>query len=216
MPKYDIVLFDLDGTVSASAEGIRYCIERTIEKIGCKSFNTEDYTLYIGPPLLDTFKNHCGLSREEAARAAEIYRDFYDRKGKFINKPYDGIKEVLVCIKSAEAKVGVATSKYEKFAREITDYLGLTDYLDAVCGSGTDEKRKDKIDIIPYAVKKLGGKMTDKILMIGDTYFDARGARRLGVDFVGVSYGYGNVEDMMREGAVNFADSPRDLIKYIL
>lgn len=216
MAKYDIVLLDLDGTISASAEGIRYSIEKTIEETGCKTFDTSDYTLYIGPPLMDTFNNHCGLKGEKAEQAVEVYRRIYDTKGKFINKVYDGIKPALKSLKGAGVKVAVATSKYEKFAQEIVDYLGLKSYIDRVCGSKLDGTRKDKKDIIPYAVEALGGKMTDKILMIGDTYFDAKGARLCGVDFLGVTYGYGNVEAMRAEGAVDFVNNPLEIANYAL
>lgn len=216
MAKYDIVLFDLDGTISASAEGIRYSLEQTIEKTGCKKFDTSDYTLYIGPPLINTFNNLCSLYGEKAEEAVEVYRQIYDTKGKYINKVYDGIKETLEALKGAGVKVAIATSKYEKFAQEIVDYLGLSNCINKVCGSKLDGTRKEKRDIIPYAVESLGGKLTDKILMIGDTYFDAKGAAQCNVDFLGVTYGYGNVESMKAEGAVDFVNSPLEIIDYVL
>ncbi|MCH5202498.1 MAG: HAD hydrolase-like protein [Oscillospiraceae bacterium] len=214
--KYNIVLFDLDGTISESAEGIRYSLEKTIEITGCKAFDTSNYKLYIGPPLLDTFINHCGLIGEKAAEAVEVYRQIYDTKGKFMNKPYDGIKDVLSKIREAGAKIAVATSKYEKFAEEIGEYLGLSQYIDCVCGSLLDGSRKDKKDIIPYAIRKLGGSSSDKVVMVGDTYFDARGAMLCKVDFVGALYGYGDRDSMEKEGATVFAETPRDLPKFLI
>ncbi len=211
MAKYDIILFDLDGTISESAGGIRYSIEKTIEEVGCKNFDTSNYKLYIGPPLLDTFMNQCGLVGEKADAAVEVYRRIYDSEGKFINKPYDGIKEALAKIKASGTKLAVATSKYEKFAEEIVEYLGLSPYFDCVCGSLLDGSRKDKKDIIPYAVNRLNGDFSQRIVMVGDTYFDARGARLCNIDFVGVKYGYGDIDLMKKEGAVIFADTPMDL-----
>ena len=216
MARYDYVLFDLDGTLSKSAEGIRYSLEKTIEEVGCQSFDTSDYKLYIGPPLVDTFMNHCNMGREDALNAVEVYRRYYDTEGKFKNKAYEGIEEVLSEIRKTGAKIVVATSKYEKFASEIVDILGLSPYIDAVCGSTLDGKRKDKKDIIVYAVDRLGGDFSHKIAMVGDTYFDARGARLCGVDFVGVTYGYGDRESMEKEGATVFAQTVADLKKYLI
>lgn len=214
--KYNIVLFDLDGTISESAEGIRYSLEKTIEKTGCKSFDTSNYKLYIGPPLLDTFINHCGLQGEKAAEAVEVYRQIYDTKGKFMNKPYDGIKDVLSKIREAGIKIAVATSKYEKFAEEIVEYLGLSQCIDCVCGSLLDGSRKDKKDIIPYAISRLKGSKFDRVAMVGDTYFDARGAILCNVDFVGALYGYGDRESMEKEGANVFAETPLGLLNFLI
>lgn len=216
LSKYDIILFDLDGTISESAVGIRYSLEKTIEDIGCSTFDTGNYKLYIGPPLLDTFKNLCKLDGKDAENAVEVYRNYYDTQGKLMNKPYEGIKETLEEIKSTGAKIAVATSKYEKFAEEIVEYLGLSHCFDAVCGSLIDGSRKDKKDIIPYAVERLGCTFNSKIAMVGDTYFDARGARLCNVDFIGVEYGYGDVDSMKNEGAVKFAKTPEDLKNYLL
>ena len=216
MSKYDVVLFDLDGTISKSAEGIRYSIEKTIEIVGCKGFDTSDYTIYIGPPLQDTFINYCGLKGEKAKEAVEVYRNIYDTKGKLMNTPYSGIDSVLCALRKEGVKIAVATSKYEKFAEEIVEMLGLTDSVDAVCGSLLDGSRKDKKDIIPYAVKILGCSMSDKICMVGDTYFDAKGARLCNVDFVGVTYGYGDKGSMEKEGAVTFADTTQELKELLI
>ena len=158
--KYKYVLFDLDGTVSRSAEGIRTSLEYAIRRLHVPVPDLDDFTLYIGPPLIDT-------------------------------------------------------SKYEPFAEEIIHILDLTDYFDAVCGSNLDGSRKDKWDLIPYAVDSLGGSFDrdrERTVMIGDTRFDAHGAAKIGVDFIGVQYGYGTTEGMQREGATVFAETPADLL----
>ncbi len=218
MIKYKYVLFDLDGTVSESAGGIRKSLEHAITSLGKPLPNLNDYTLYIGPPLLDTFRNVCHFTEEDSQKGLELYRDFYNETGKYINNLYDGIKEVLEKLKSSNIKVAVCSSKYEKFAEEIVKILGVSDYFDAVCGSTFDGSRKDKKDLIPYAVNSLGGSFekdkTDTV-MLGDTYFDARGARLCGVDFVGVEYGYGTTDRMKAEGAELFAKTPYDIISLI-
>ena len=106
-------------------------------------------------------------------------------------------------LKNSGAKLAVCSSKYEKFAEEITDLLGVHDMFDAICGSTLDGSRKDKKDLIPYAVERLGGSLEndrENIVMIGDTWFDTKGAKLCGVDFVGVEYGYGDLESMKKRG----------------
>ena len=215
MSKYKYVLFDLDGTVSESALGIRASLEHAIKQVGKPLPNLDDYTLYIGPPLIDTFRNLCHFTEEESAQGVEIYRDYYDTYGKFKNKLYDGMKDVLAALRNQGTKLAVCTSKYEKFAEEIVELLGVSDYFDAVCGSTLDGSRKDKKDLIPYAVKTLGGDFDaerENTVMLGDTYFDARGARICNVDFIGVKYGYGSLEQMKAEGAEIFAETPADIL----
>ena len=218
MMKYKYILFDLDGTVSESAAGIRRSLEYAIETIGCPMPNLDDYTLYVGPPLIDTFLNLVGLDPETAERGAELYRSYYGEYGKLLNRTYQGIPELLKKLRAENAKLAICSSKYEPFAEEILEILGVRDCFDAVCGSNIDGSRKDKCDLIPYAVEQLGGDFErdrKKTVMLGDTYFDARGAKQCGVDFIGIAYGYGTVEAMKAEGASVFVDSPSKIEQYL-
>lgn len=218
MIKYKYILFDLDGTISESAGGIRKSLEHAITALNKPIPDLDDYTLYIGPPLSDTFRNLCHFNDEETKQGVEIYRDFYNEHGKHINNLYIGLEEMLQALKQADVKVAVCSSKYEKFAEEIIDILGVSRYFDAVCGSSFDGSRKDKKDLIPYAIKSLGGdfeKDRESTVMIGDTYFDARGARLCKVDFIGVEYGYGSVERMKEEGAEIFAKTASDILSLL-
>ena len=114
--KYKYILFDLDGTVSQSAEGIRASLEHSLSCLGVEPPDLDDYTKYIGPPLLDTFRNLCGLDEEDADRGAEIYRGYYNEHGKHMNRAYDGVRELLTALKDLGAKTAVCTSKYEPHA----------------------------------------------------------------------------------------------------
>lgn len=218
MSRYKYILFDLDGTLSESAPGIRKSLEHAIEALGIPSPDLDDYTLYIGPPLIDTFINVCRLDSERAGQGCELYREYYNSKGKYLNRLYDGVEELLTGLRNKNARIAVCSSKFEKFARETIEILGAEKYFDAVCGSTIDGSRKDKKDLIPYAVGALGGdfeKDRDKTVMIGDTHFDAEGARLCGVDFIGVEYGYGSVEAMKKAGAKLFAKTPADIYRLI-
>lgn len=212
--RYHYILFDLDGTISRSAEGIRASLEHAIRELGVSMPNLDDYTRYIGPPLIDTFINLVGLDRERAEIGAELYRRYYNKRGKYLNYAYDGMEEVLSQLHENGYRLAVCTSKYEPFAKEILAILELSDYFDAVCGSNIDGSRKDKCDLIPYAVEALGGRFErdkKRCVLLGDTCFDAHGAKECGIDFIGVTYGYGDKEAMRREGASCFADAPADI-----
>lgn len=216
MKKYDAVLFDLDGTLSASAEGIRRCIELTMEELGRPCPDLSDYSRYIGPPLNRTFSLLCGLSDGDVARALPIYRGFYDIHGTRANRLFDGVLDVLTALRDSSLKVAVCTSKNERLARDVVAYLGIEKYVDAVCGSRDDGTRKEKRDLIPYALSALGDIPPEKAVMVGDTCFDTIGAVQCGVDFIGVLYGYGTRETMQESGARVFADTPRALLPHIL
>lgn len=218
MIKYKYILFDLDGTISESAFGIRESLEHAITSMNKPLPNLDDYTLYIGPPLIDTFRNICHFNEEDCQVGIELYRDYYNTRGKFVNRLYDGIADVLARLKESGARLAVCSSKYEKFAEEIVEYLGVGKYFDAVCGSTLSGSRKDKKDLIPYAIESLGGDAEmdrELTVMLGDTYFDARGARLCKVDFIGVEYGYGSIQTMKDEGAVKFAKAPEEIISLL-
>ena len=218
MMKYKYLLFALDGTVSESAEGIRASLEYAINTLGAPMPDLSDYTRYVGPPLIDTFLNLVGLDPETAERGAQLYRDYYNEKGKFLNRVYKGIPELLGRLREEDVKMCICSSKYELFAEEIIGILGLGGDFDAVCGSNIDGSRKDKKDLIPYAVACLGGDFErdrGRTVMLGDTWYDAKGARLCGVDFIGVRYGYGEIADMEEQGAKLFADTPGELFELL-
>lgn len=212
--KYKYILFDLDGTVSESAAGIRASLEHAVTQLGAPMPDLDDYTKYIGPPLLDTFLNLVGLNQEDAQCGSALYREYYNEKGIFLNRAYDGIAEAVRTLREQGARLAVCTSKYEPFAERIIGIIGLDGCFDAVCGSNLDGSRKDKKDLIPYAVASLGGDFAAdraRTVMLGDTWFDAKGARLCGVDFIGVEYGYGDRQAMAEQGAIAFAKTPKEL-----
>ena len=215
MNRYDAVLFDLDGTLSASADGIRKCIELTMEELGRPVPDLSDYSKYIGPPLNRTFSLLCGLSDDEVTRALPIYRAYYDVHGTKANRLFDGVEDVLRVLKDSPVKVAVCTSKNERLARDVVALLGVTEYLDAVCGSRDDGTRKEKADLIPYALSSLGGIDPSRAVMVGDTWFDTAGAVACGVDFIGVLYGYGTLDAMRGAGATVFAAVPQEILRYL-
>ena len=215
MKKYDYILFDLDGTLTESALGVRLSIEHTMSALGLSCPDLSDYTLYIGPPLEDTFRGMCGVPGELVQTAMQTYRDYYGVAGISFNGVYDGVFELLDSLRELGCKLAVCTSKNEPVAVRVCDTYGLTERIDAVCGSTADGSLKAKADLIPSAMRALGCTVKSRAVMIGDTHFDADGARLAGVDFIGVTYGYGTRESMVSSGAEIFASSPAEILALI-
>lgn len=215
--KYKIILFDLDGTLSDSAYGVKLGIEAALTKMNKPIPDLSDYSKYVGPPLLTTFQKLCGLSADEAVQAVLYYRDDYEQRGKYENYLFEGMDELLKTLKESGAVIAVATSKYEGFATWVIDYIGLHGVFDAVCGSTLDGARKEKADIVRYAAETIGTEISeDTICLVGDTTFDAAGAVQAGCDFVGVSYGFGTIEQMKSAGGRKFAASVKELYDFLL
>ena len=212
MKEYEYILFDLDGTLIESAVSVRVSLAHAMEALSLPCPDLSDYTKYVGPPLEDTFRGMCAVPEELIGKGMQIYRDYYDKVGHESNRVYNGVFNMLAALRESGRRLAVCTSKNEPVAETVCDQLGLTPYLDAICGSTLDGSRRAKADIIPYAIKALGCTDKTSALMVGDTHFDARGAMLAGIDFFGVTYGYGTVDGMKACGAIAFADSPEELL----
>lgn len=215
--KYKYILFDLDGTIAESALGIRHSLERMLADLDVGGVDLSDYTKYIGPPLYDTLRGLCGLPEEKVEKGYDLYRHYYDTEGRAMNKPYDGIREVLSAMRDSGARLAVCSSKLETTAKVVMDDIGMTGYFDKICGSNREGTRKDKRDLIPYAIEQLGGSIEEKssAVMLGDTWYDAKGAFECGVDFIACSYGYGAEDDMQKYNPVAWAENPSDILNIL-
>lgn len=202
------ILFDLDGTLTDSGEGIMKCAKLALNHYGIEVKNFEDLRVFVGPPLVDSFVRF-GVPAEEAQRAVEIYRSRYLTVGKFENFPYSGIENLLKKLKAEGHKLYVATSKPETTSVEILEHFGLAAYFDMICGATMDTSRNSKAKVIAYLLDKCG--RAGEIIMVGDTAFDVLGAKAHGIPTVGVSWGYGLVEDMEKAGAAAIAHSMDEL-----
>lgn len=208
MKKYDIALFDLDGTLIRSERGVVGAVVYSLERLGIPYGDRDRLKVFIGPPLRQSYMSVFGMTEEEAERAVAEYRVYYRAKGVFDNDAYDGISSVLERLKSEGYKLAVATSKPKTFAEKILGDLGLYGYFDAVAGAELDGAMSDKAELIRSATRALGG---GSVVMIGDTRFDVNGAKEVGVDSVGVLYGYGTREELVSAGATYIAREVCDI-----
>lgn len=185
------VIFDFDGTVADSSEGIMESALRTVETIGYdRSLYTEDYLKrFIGPPLRDCFRITFSVPEERIEECVKTYRDFYNSDGMFRMKPYDGMKELLYSLRAMGIKTAVATNKMEELAVRCIKYLRMEDAFDSINGPLVDGGMT-KAEVILNAVKSLGVEK-DEVIMVGDTSNDEVGAGKAGVDFIAVGWGFG-------------------------
>ena len=215
MNHYTIALFDLDGTLSESGEGILYCVKKIFAETGRTLPDEKKLGTFIGPPMYDSLRS-CGFSHEEAEDGVTIYKRHYVEKGIFMQRLYDGMLPLLKELKNSGVRLSVATTKYMPFAERIAQMLGLAPYFDFVAGATAGPERRTKAKVIRYALNHLGTDSSDRIVMIGDTKFDAEGAAKENVDFIGCLYGYGTKEEMqVYQPSAKFVSHPLELLPLI-
>ena len=206
------ILFDLDGTLTDSGEGILNSAAYALEQLNVPVPSREEMRVFVGPPLHESFINH-GVPADQADEAIRIYRSRYIPIGKFENTPYPGIRELLEALKAAGHKLFVATSKPEKMSIEILEHFDLAKYFDQICGATMDTSRSSKEAVIEYLLHRNG--RADNMIMVGDTKFDVLGAKLHGIPTIGVSWGYGKVEDLRDAGAVAIAHTAEELLSLL-
>lgn len=207
-----VILFDLDGTLTDSAPGITACVQYALEKMGKPEENAEALRCFVGPPLKDQFMSYAGFTEEEATEAVRYYRERYIKSGMYENSLYPGVEELLAFLKDRGCVLAVASSKPEQFVRQILEHFHLTGYFREIVGAGMDEKRTTKAEVIEEALKRLD--MTSSrqdVVMVGDRSYDIIGAHECGIQCIGVGYGYGSMEELIKAGVTYVADSVEEL-----
>jgi phosphoglycolate phosphatase len=208
--RFDLALFDLDGTLTNSGPGVIDCVTRTLVSMGRPVPPMSTLRRFIGPPLFQSFTQFCGFSAADADEAIRRFRKLYDNGGIFNNSVYDGIPEALTALHTAGMRLAVATSKPEPMAKVVLSHYDLARYFDDVSAADESERGGGKEELILPVLKRVGCEPA-RAVMIGDTKFDAAGARNAGTGFLGVLYGFGTEEEMRREGAQHFAHTPAEI-----
>lgn len=206
------ILFDLDGTLTDSGEGIINCATLALEHFGLPVPSREEMGVFVGPPLDQTFVKF-GVPEDKTQEAIDVFRSRYLVVGKFENSPYPGIGKLLEKLKAQGHRLFVATSKPETTAVEILQKFELAPYFEIICGATFDTGRVHKADVIAYLLEKIGN--WEDILMVGDTEFDVLGAAVHNIPTIGVSWGYGKVADMEKAGAKTIAHNMDELFSCI-
>ena len=212
---YKFALFDLDGTLTDPGIGITNSVMHALKRMNIPVGERNEYYKFIGPPLLDSFREYYGLSDEGAKLGVTYYREYFAEKGIFENDVYPGIVDTLDYLVKHNITLCVATSKPEPYAKQILEHFNLSKYFSFIGGSTMDETRTDKAEVIQYVLKQAGINNLKDVIMIGDREHDMIGAAKNHLDSVGVLYGYGDREELENAGAKYVVENPGDIVSIV-
>ncbi len=212
---YDVILFDLDGTLTDSGPGITNSVAYSLKKYGIEVTDRTELYKFIGPPLKESFEKYYGFSEEDSRKAVEYYREYYTDKGIFENAVYEGIEELLREIRKSGKKAVVATSKPEIFAKRILVHFDLAKYFEHIVGANMDETRTKKDEVISCVLQSLAISDRSNVLMIGDRKHDILGAKKNGIASLGVLFGFGDYEELEKAGANYIVKNVKDIYPII-
>ena len=206
--KYKLCIFDVDGTLLDTSEGLLSSTTYTIRQLGYDMPSQDVLRSFIGPRIQDSFQRVYGLTGEELDRAAAVFRNHYKEGDVLLARPYDGVYEILEWLKKKGMHISVATNKRQDFVEELMKKYGFYPYIELVCGTDFEGKLK-KADLIRMCMQEFSDCRTDESVMIGDSSYDAIAAQDVGIDFVGVTYGFDfrTEDDVRRWANVGIADS---------
>lgn len=210
---YKYILFDFDGTVFDTVEGISKSARYAINKFGIDG-SLEFLRQFAGPPLVDKFMEVYGFSLEQAQQATAYFKERYQPIGLYECRIFPGMKEMLQRLKSAGFVLGIATSKPQELAEKLLAGEDMTDIFDVVCGSGLNGNNDSKEAVLRRAMDALGADREHSVL-VGDTKYDVLGAKAVGVDCVGVRFGYAAEGELEEAGATYIVEDMAELEKLL-
>ena len=217
MNQFHTVIFDFDGTVADTGEGIFECIRYAVRMEGLPQPSEEELRKFIGPPLLDSFvRAYPDISLEQATQLVIHYRAKYSVDGIYKFRLYDGMLDLLEKLKKAGIRTAIGSSKPETFIKSILDSADLGQYFDVAAGSTPGVKECTKFMIISDALSRLGVSDLDGVLMIGDRKYDIDGAHEVGIPCAAVLFGYGSQAEFEEHQADYIVKDCKQLEEIIL
>ncbi len=211
MTGYDVVLFDLDETLTDSKIGITKSVQYALSKFNIREDNLDNLESFIGPPLSESFQKNYGFEPSQAQDAVDFYREYFSTSGIYENVVYPGIPALLADLKSKRRELVVATSKPTVFANQILNSFNLYQYFTTVVGSHLDGTRTSKTEIIAHALSTLGKPKENGTVMVGDREHDVIGAQGNAIDSIAVTYGYGSLLELQRAHPTYLAHAVEDI-----
>ena len=213
---YPYILMDLDGTITDPVVGITRSVEYALNHFGIQVNDIRELYPFIGPPLLDSFREFYHFTDEQAKEAILKYRERFADTGIYENVLYEGMREFLEEAVGKGHKLMLATSKPTVFANRILKHFDLSSYFSFVAGSGLDGSFYTKTDVIRHVLDSNNLTDLSSVVMVGDRKHDIIGAKATGIDSVGVLYGYGNQEELQQAGADYIVSSIEELRSLLL
>ena len=216
MAQFKCVVFDVDGTLLDTSEGLISSVRYTVDRYGLDPIDDETIRTFIGPPIQDSFRRIYGFSDAVIREVSAAFREHYKEVDLLKAKPYEGIFRVIEKIKEENIEVAIATYKRQDYAAKLLEHFGFNRYTDHIFGSDFDGKLKKK-DIIELALKHAGIVHYSDAVMIGDSDNDAIGAKGIGTAFLGVTYGFGckTKKEILEFRSVGAADTPEEIVKVL-
>lgn len=212
---YKYILFDLDGTLIEPKEGITKCVAYALNKFGIKVKNLDDLTVFIGPPLIDSFMKYYNMSLDDAKLAVKFYRERFQVNGILECELYKNVEETLKRLKKENKILLIATSKPEDFTNSILKRLDIYKYFDLIVGATLDGSRGEKSGVIKYALDQINIIDLSEVIMVGDRMFDIFGAKKNNIDSIGVSYGYAIDNELFESNPTFIVNDIADIIDII-
>lgn len=209
MSKYNCVIFDLDGTLMDTSIGVLKSVDYTIDKMNLKQLPENELRTFIGPPIQNSFRSKFNLNDDDTNKAAAMFRQAYKDKFLYDAEIFAGMIELLSHLKQNNILTMVATYKREDYTMMLLEHFGLSKYFDFIKGSDMEGKLT-KADIVNLCIDR-SGLDRDQIVLIGDTVHDAIGAKKAGIDFIAVTYGFGFRKGDIVDDSVGIFDSISDL-----
>jgi phosphoglycolate phosphatase len=209
--KYNILIFDLDGTISKSKFSITKGAQFALAYLGINIDNLDELDCFIGPPLIETFQNKYHFNREKALIGVEKYREYYLKKGYKEQFAFEGIDKIIKHHSRIEDILVVATSKPTEYANDILRMYNLKRFFSLIVGSNLDNTRTSKIEVLDHALSLLQKHSKDTMVMIGDRKHDINAATKLGIDSIGVLYGYGSEDEIKDSRPTHIVKTINDL-----
>lgn len=194
--RYAPVLFDLDGTLTDPSEGITNSLAHALRRIGRPVPDRAVLLAHIGPPLHVTFAQHYGCDEAQAFEAVALYREYFDEIGIYENALMPGIADLLAGLQQAECPIMIATSKPSVYAERIATHFGIAARFHAIIGSFLDGRRTGKAEVIAAALATMPEWDPARAVMVGDRVHDILGARANGIQSIGVTFGFGSIEEL--------------------
>ena len=211
MKNYDYYLFDFDGTLCDTTEGIFNSIIYSLDCYGIKETDLKKLEFFVGPPLFESYKTVYGASDEDAKYLIEKYRERYKTKAAQESRIYDGVKNMLEALKARGKKIAVASSKPKLFVDEISQFHDIYKYYDFVSAETFKNNHSSKKELINACLEYFGNPDKSKVIMVGDRFYDIDGAKASGVDSAGAVYGFGTEKELKNAGATYILHTPDDL-----
>lgn len=210
------ILFDLDGTLTDSFKGIAHSVQYALSRYGITENDLHKLKSFTGPPLTYSFREFYHFSDAQADEAVSYYREYFSEKGWCENTAYPGIPEMLKTLCEAGKHLYVATSKPTEFAVRILEHFGLSVFFDYIGGASFDRSRESKVEVIRYLLRQSNITDMDSVIMVGDRKFDVAGAHAVGMECIGVLYGYGSEAELSAARADRLVSSVAELTDELL